>query len=223
MLREAAGGGLGAVSQLCVRRFRCEKPVCRAVAFAEQITGLTTPHGERFQRCPSRVGTALVMMLIRLGLMRDLREMCKDFNRAMPHATGARVVDRARFLVRSVRVSSSVGRAARGSGDPVACTDVGHVGEDRDTLGPQIRRILWVRAAVRPWVRPGSAGNSHGITPAGSVTTCTFTPCRLCFLTGPLREGDPTAPRPGLVLRPGDELLLVLHSADEQAIHAAFQ
>jgi trk system potassium uptake protein TrkA len=38
-----------------------------------------------------------------------------------------------------------------------------------------------------------------------------------------VREGDPTAPRPDLVLRPGDELLLVSHSADEQEIHAAFQ
>ncbi|MEW2446907.1 NAD-binding protein [Streptomyces parvulus] len=38
-----------------------------------------------------------------------------------------------------------------------------------------------------------------------------------------VREGQPTAPRPDLVLRPGDELLLVSHAAREQEIHSAFQ
>ena len=44
-LRDVAIGGLGVVIELCVRRFRCENPACAAVTFAEQIAGLTTPHG----------------------------------------------------------------------------------------------------------------------------------------------------------------------------------
>ncbi|MFD8525492.1 transposase family protein [Streptomyces capillispiralis] len=43
-LRDVAVGGLGVVIELCVRRFRCENPACPVVTFAEQITGLTTPH-----------------------------------------------------------------------------------------------------------------------------------------------------------------------------------
>jgi hypothetical protein len=45
----------------------------------------------------------------------------------------------------------------------------------------QIRMIQWVRAAVRSWARPGRVGESYSSRPAGSVTTCTFTPCRRCL------------------------------------------
>jgi len=38
-----------------------------------------------------------------------------------------------------------------------------------------------------------------------------------------VRDGQPTAPAPAERLRPGDELLLVSHTATEQEIHAAFQ
>ncbi|MEU3341209.1 TrkA family potassium uptake protein [Streptomyces sp. NPDC006668] len=38
-----------------------------------------------------------------------------------------------------------------------------------------------------------------------------------------VRAGQPTAPDPAERLRPGDELLLVSHTATEQEIHAAFQ
>jgi len=38
-----------------------------------------------------------------------------------------------------------------------------------------------------------------------------------------VRDGLPTVPDPSVLLRPGDELLLVSHSATEQEIHAAFQ
>ncbi|WP_460072878.1 potassium channel family protein [Streptomyces sp. YKOK-I1] len=38
-----------------------------------------------------------------------------------------------------------------------------------------------------------------------------------------VRDGQPTAPDPAERLRPGDELLLVSHTATEQEIHAAFQ
>ncbi|WP_406733955.1 hypothetical protein [Streptomyces sp. NBC_01794] len=37
-----------------------------------------------------------------------------------------------------------------------------------------------------------------------------------------IRAGRPTVPGPGVRLRPGDELLLVSHSATEQEIHSAF-
>ncbi|MFD8032786.1 ISL3 family transposase [Streptomyces sp. NPDC059717] len=43
-LRDVAVGGLGVVIELCIRRFRCENAACPVVTFAEQITGLTTPH-----------------------------------------------------------------------------------------------------------------------------------------------------------------------------------
>ncbi|MFC5030627.1 MULTISPECIES: ISL3 family transposase [Streptomyces] len=43
-LRDVAAGGLGVVIELSIRRFRCENAACPAVTFAEQITGLTTPH-----------------------------------------------------------------------------------------------------------------------------------------------------------------------------------
>ncbi|MFJ1973857.1 potassium channel family protein [Streptomyces sp. NPDC087903] len=38
-----------------------------------------------------------------------------------------------------------------------------------------------------------------------------------------VRDGQPTVPDPTLRLRPGDEILLVSHNANEQEIHAAFQ
>ncbi|WP_127358486.1 potassium channel family protein [Actinacidiphila soli] len=38
-----------------------------------------------------------------------------------------------------------------------------------------------------------------------------------------IRDGEPAAPDAGIRLRPGDELLLVSHSATEKEVHAAFQ
>lgn len=46
-LRDVAVGGLGVVIELSMRRFRCENSACPAVTFAEQITGLTTPHSRQ--------------------------------------------------------------------------------------------------------------------------------------------------------------------------------
>ncbi|MFD8724818.1 hypothetical protein ACFV2H_44440 [Streptomyces sp. NPDC059629] len=37
-------GGASVVIELLVRRFKCPNPACRAVTFAEQIAGLTSPH-----------------------------------------------------------------------------------------------------------------------------------------------------------------------------------
>jgi hypothetical protein len=45
-----------------------------------------------------------------------------------------------------------------------------------------IRMIRRARDAVRSWHRPGEAGEIHSTCPAGSVTTCTFTPWRRCFM-----------------------------------------
>jgi trk system potassium uptake protein TrkA len=38
-----------------------------------------------------------------------------------------------------------------------------------------------------------------------------------------IREGRPTVPAPGMRLQPGDELLVVSHTATEREIHATFQ
>ncbi|MFE2179208.1 potassium channel family protein [Streptomyces sp. NPDC059455] len=38
-----------------------------------------------------------------------------------------------------------------------------------------------------------------------------------------VRDGRPTVPAAGMRLRPGDELLVISHTATEQEIHAAFQ
>ncbi|MFI0786294.1 potassium channel family protein [Streptomyces lydicus] len=38
-----------------------------------------------------------------------------------------------------------------------------------------------------------------------------------------VRDGQPTAPEPGMRLRPGDEVLLVSHSATEQDVQSVFQ
>ncbi|OIK01330.1 hypothetical protein BIV25_05825 [Streptomyces sp. MUSC 14] len=42
-LADTAVGGVNVVSALLVRRFKCQNPACRAVTFAEQIAGLTSP------------------------------------------------------------------------------------------------------------------------------------------------------------------------------------
>lgn len=43
-LTDVAVGGASVVIELLVRRFKCRNPGCRAVTFAEQIAGLTSPH-----------------------------------------------------------------------------------------------------------------------------------------------------------------------------------
>ncbi|MFD7612403.1 transposase family protein [Streptomyces sp. NPDC059828] len=43
-LADAAVGGARVVIELLVRRFKCPSRACRAVTFAEQIAGLTSPH-----------------------------------------------------------------------------------------------------------------------------------------------------------------------------------
>jgi transposase len=61
-LRDVAVGGLGVVIELCVRRFRCENPACTAVTFAEQVSGLTTPHSRHtplLREVLTQIGLAL--------------------------------------------------------------------------------------------------------------------------------------------------------------------
>ncbi|MFI8233855.1 ISL3 family transposase [Streptomyces sp. NPDC085900] len=61
-LRDVSVGGLGVVIELRVRRFRCENPACMAVTFAEQISGLTTPHSRHtplLREVLTQIGLAL--------------------------------------------------------------------------------------------------------------------------------------------------------------------
>jgi len=44
-----------------------------------------------------------------------------------------------------------------------------------------------------------------------------------CVVTAVVRAGQPTVPGPSFVLCPGDELLVVAHSATEEEVRAAFQ
>ncbi|WP_425574711.1 transposase family protein [Streptomyces asiaticus] len=44
-LADAPFGGVPAVTELVVRRFKCLNPQCPALTFAEQVEGLTSPHG----------------------------------------------------------------------------------------------------------------------------------------------------------------------------------
>ncbi|MFV2022844.1 ISL3 family transposase [Micromonospora sp. LOL_023] len=46
-LADAALGGCAVVIDLLVRRFKCVSQACPAVTFAEQVPGLTHPHGRR--------------------------------------------------------------------------------------------------------------------------------------------------------------------------------
>lgn len=91
-----------------VRCVRSHSVLLDSVAAATPPQDLSVLN-ERFQRCLSRVRTALVMMLMWLGLMRDLWKICQDFSRAIARSTGAGAADRARFVVRSVRKSPQLG------------------------------------------------------------------------------------------------------------------
>src|SRR3954465_10164779 len=46
-LADAALGGCAVVIDLLVRRFKCGTQACPALTFAEQVPGLTYPHGRR--------------------------------------------------------------------------------------------------------------------------------------------------------------------------------
>ena len=76
---------------------------------AESNSAGLPPYSERFQRCLSRVRTALVMTVMRLGLIGDLRKICQDFSCAMPRSTGALAAARAWLTVRWGWVSSPPG------------------------------------------------------------------------------------------------------------------
>ncbi|MFB7225451.1 potassium channel family protein [Streptomyces sp. NPDC056227] len=64
------------------------------------------------------------------------------------------------------------------------------------------------------------------ITPQSHAVGCTLAEITLpagSVIATIIRTGQPTVPSPEMRLRPGDELLVVSHSATEQEIHAAFQ
>ncbi|MCX4510661.1 NAD-binding protein [Streptomyces sp. NBC_01619] len=68
-----------------------------------------------------------------------------------------------------------------------------------------------IETAITPQSRAAGRTLAEITLPAGTVIATV------------VREGQPTVPTPEMRLRPGDELLLVSHSATEQEIHAAFQ
>ncbi|HEX5566876.1 MAG TPA: TrkA family potassium uptake protein [Streptomyces sp.] len=68
-----------------------------------------------------------------------------------------------------------------------------------------------IETAITPHSRAAGRTLAEVALPAGTVVATV------------VREGRPTVPDPGTLLRPGDELLLVSHAATEQEIRAAFQ
>jgi transposase len=61
-LVDAAIAGAAVVLDLLVRRFRCQRPDCAVVTFAEQVPGLTSPHA-RFTPAAEQVVTSIGMAL----------------------------------------------------------------------------------------------------------------------------------------------------------------
>lgn len=99
MITTIPDGSAECASDLLDRRFLASAPNrCRVVGFTYVKTwpgSSTSPSSsarspsERFQRCLSRVRTALAMTVMRFGLMPDLRKICQDFSRGMPLSTRA--------------------------------------------------------------------------------------------------------------------------------------
>ncbi|MEY9997202.1 hypothetical protein ABIE67_009234 [Streptomyces sp. V4I8] len=134
------------------------------------------------------------MDVIRFGLHRALRTMRQDFRRATPRSTGARAAESARLTVRWVSDKSPPGGRLTGvltHGPAPRQARSASTGTPRRS---QVRMIRWVRAAVKSWARPGSAGDSHSSRAAGSFTTCTFhpVPAALVSVVGPA-VADPAA------------------------------
>ncbi|WP_329239020.1 TrkA family potassium uptake protein [Streptomyces canus] len=68
-----------------------------------------------------------------------------------------------------------------------------------------------IETAITPQSRTAGVALGNVLLPQGTVVATI------------VRDGQPTVPDPALLLRPGDEILLVSHNATEQEIHAAFQ
>ncbi|MES0838412.1 ISL3 family transposase [Nocardiopsis tropica] len=102
-VRDSTVGGAEVVIRLRIRRFRCLDPDCPAVTFAEQIPGLTSPHG-RFSlprkeamtaiaralagRAGARLAQLLGMPVNRMTLLRSLRALPDPELAAAPSALG---------------------------------------------------------------------------------------------------------------------------------------
>jgi len=108
---------------------------------------------ERFQRCLSRVRMALAMTVMRLGLMRDLREDLPGLEPCHAAFDGCAGCGQGPVPGLFGGGEFAARRAALGGGDPVAGADVGHVGEDRDSLAFSDAEDL-VGAGGMPDARP---------------------------------------------------------------------
>lgn len=73
------------------------------------------------------------MTAMRLGLHRALRKIRQDLRRAIPRSTGAPGRGQGPVDGPFGGGEFAVGRAAFGSGDPLARADVGHVGEEGES------------------------------------------------------------------------------------------
>ncbi|MFG3026559.1 ISL3 family transposase [Streptomyces sp. NPDC048254] len=67
-LADAAVGGANVVIELLVRRFKCRNPGCRAVTFAEQIAGLTSPHARYTPLVPEQLTSIALAPAGRAGV-----------------------------------------------------------------------------------------------------------------------------------------------------------
>ncbi|CAL9330754.1 hypothetical protein SUDANB126_00074 [Streptomyces sp. enrichment culture] len=85
--------------------------------------------------------------------------------------------------------------------------------------------VLWVRETVKSWLRPGSAGETHGTSPSGSVSTWMSTPWRRCLAEQSVRLSDAVALGEGAVQKDGLGIVFAQHlektrgSVGEQAGH----
>lgn len=92
---------------------------------------------------------------MRFGLHRALRKTRQDLSRATPRSTSDRATDSARLTVRWVGDSSAPGARLAGVVTQEPAPMYARSARTGMPWRPQIRRMRWVRAAVRSCARPG--------------------------------------------------------------------